>query len=238
MSLAKPIDLQDRASHTTINVRGEAFICDWDGCLYWREQELLVVSDLHLEKGSSFARKGIMVPPYDTGETLVRLAERIKHWRPKTIISLGDSFHDEDAHERVPQQYWDQLRGMMLGVNWIWISGNHDPTLPADLGGTFAHEIAIGQISFRHEPQQGEAKGEIAGHLHPKGKINRRFKSVTRPCFVSDGKRLIMPAFGAYTGGLNIRHKAFKGMLNEASLSAVLLGNKRVFHIAGKNLIS
>lgn len=233
-----PQSLEDREPNADMHVMGERLICDWAGCIYWPTEEILIVSDLHLEKGSSFARKGMMVPPYDTGATLTRLAQRITFWQPKTVISLGDSFHDAYAHERIPDLYQQQLNSMMVDRHWIWISGNHDP-LPLDtIGGTGASEIHIGPLTFRHAPRAGLQQGEIAGHLHPAGKINRRAKSVRRPCFVSDGSRLIMPSFGAYTGGLNIRHEAFAGLFTDASLSAILLGKERVFHISARNLIA
>lgn len=219
-------------------VAGERLTCDWSGCLFWPDEETLIVSDLHLEKGSSFARRGSLVPPYDTGTTLHRLAQRIAVWQPKRVISLGDSFHDGEGHERLPENYLFSLQELMKNREWIWISGNHDPAPPEQLGGKGAREILIGNLVFRHEPQKGNQPGEIAGHLHPCGKIIRRNRSVRRPCFVSDGTRMIMPSFGAYTGGLNIRHRAFDNLFNEAGLSAVLLGKNRVFHIAARNLVA
>lgn len=229
--------LEDRDSTSDIMVMGENLTCDWAGCLFWRSENTLVVSDLHLEKGSSFAKKGMMVPPYDTGETLNRLAARIDYWQPKRIISLGDSFHDPLAHERLLQTHVDHIQRLQQNREWVWICGNHDPNAPDNLGGVSASQFQMGPLTFRHEPQSGTQNGEIAGHLHPAGKIIRRKKSVRRPCFVTDSARLIMPSFGTYTGGLNIRHKAFNDLFNESKLSAILLGNKRVFHISEKNLV-
>lgn len=229
--------LEDRDSTVDVNVMGESLTCDWSGCLYWHAKNTLIVSDLHLEKGSSFAKRGMMVPPYDTGETLNRLAARINHWQPKRIISLGDSFHDPLAHERLLQDHVDQIQKLQENREWIWICGNHDPNAPDNLGGVSASQFQLGPLIFRHEPQSGEQHGEIAGHLHPAGKIIRRKKGVRRPCFVTDNTRMIMPSFGTYTGGLNIRHKAFNGLFNDNALSAILLGNKRVFHISEKNLV-
>ncbi|MGB7335356.1 MAG: ligase-associated DNA damage response endonuclease PdeM [Salaquimonas sp.] len=232
-----PIALEDRASSVEIIVADEQLVCDWAGCLYWPDEATLIVSDLHLEKGSSFARKGSLVPPYDTGATLNRLKTQIDLWQPKRIISLGDSFHDPEAHERLAFGDLEILKTMMLGREWIWITGNHDPAPPQDLGGIGASQMLIRNLIFRHEPQKGMQFGEVAGHLHPAGKINRRYRSVRRPCFVTDTTRLIMPSFGAYTGGLNIRHDAFDNLFDQERLSAVLLGKNRVFHIAGKNLV-
>lgn len=197
----------------------------------------LIVSDLHLEKGSSFATKGRLIPPYDTGATLNQLQLRLDYWHPKIVISLGDSFHDAQAATRIPQEYHKQLQTMMRGRDWIWIRGNHDPKAPENLDGEDAIELAIGAVTFRHEPQSGTSTGEIAGHLHPAAKITRRGKSVRRRCFVGDGTRLIMPSFGAFTGGLNIRHEAFNGMFLEQDLHAWMLGQNSVFQIHARQLV-
>ncbi len=226
------------------NCAAELEFCDCEllidarGCLFWPEEKLLVVSDLHLEKGSSFAaRKSIFMPPYDTQATLERLALCIADWQPNTVISLGDSFHDEDASLRLSQSCRLALRQLMEGRDWIWVCGNHDPTPPKNLGGTFCTEIQIGPLNFLHEPLSDFRTGEIAGHLHPKAKIRRRGKAVRRRCMVGDDNRLILPAFGAFTGGLNIRDKAFDGLFDQDSLSAWLLGQDAVYRISGKQLV-
>ena len=144
-------------------------LADLSGALFWEEQRLLVVSDLHLEKGSSFAARGVLLPPYDTVATLSRLAAVIARHDPRMVIALGDSFHDRDAHERLSAPDRDALAALQARRDWIWISGNHDPALPSDLGGVVATEVAIGPIAFRHEPTG--AVGEIAGHLHPKARV-------------------------------------------------------------------
>lgn len=231
------IPLEERSPIAELVVAGEALICDWTGIAYWPVENTLIVSDLHLEKGSSFARKGSLVPPYDTASTLLRLEKRINYWQPKRVISLGDSFHDPKAHERLSLAHRETLATLMKNRQWVWISGNHDPAPPDDLGGLGASEMLIRNLIFRHEPQKGSQPGEIAGHLHPAGKINRRSRTVRRPCFVTDETRMIIPSFGAYTGGLNIRHEAFNGLFEKSKLSAVLLGQERVFHIAGKSLV-
>jgi DNA ligase-associated metallophosphoesterase len=158
---------QMRASKVTIS--DVTFLADLSGALFWPEQRLLVVSDLHLEKGSSFAARGVLLPPYDTVATLSRLAAVIARHDPCIIIALGDSFHDRDAHERLSASDREALSAMQTRRDWIWISGNHDPALPSDLGGVVASEVAIGPIAFRHEPTG--AAGEIAGHLHPKARV-------------------------------------------------------------------
>ena len=214
-------------------------VMDRRGCLIWPDEGLLVVSDLHLEKGSSFAaRRSVFMPPYDTQATFERLALCIADWQPRTVISLGDSFHDEDASFRLPQSYRLALRLLMENRDWIWVCGNHDPAPPENLGGTFCSEIQIGPLNFLHEPLGDYRVGEIAGHLHPKAKIRRRGKTVRRRCLVGDGNRLILPAFGAFTGGLNIRDKAYDGLFDQSKLVAWLLGQDAVYRISGKQLVA
>jgi DNA ligase-associated metallophosphoesterase len=206
------------------------FLADLSGALFWQEQRLLVVSDLHLEKGSSFAARGVLLPPYDTVATLSRLAAVIARHDPVMVIALGDSFHDRNAHERLSEPDRKALTAMQVRRDWIWIAGNHDPHLPSDLGGMVASEVAIGPIMFRHEPTG--ASGEIAGHLHPKARVPTRGRSIERRCFVSDGERAVMPAFGAYTGGLSIRDVAFAKIFRAPGLMAHVLGDTKLHAIA------
>lgn len=233
----RALALEERNPYADILTAGERLVCDWTGCLFWPREATLIVADLHLEKGSSFARKGMFVPPYDTGATLARLAHRVAVWQPKQVIALGDSFHDAFAHQRVPGNCHSLLAGLMEGREWVWISGNHDPLPITGFGGVTLPELRLGGLVFRHQPQNVCEDGEIAGHLHPQAKLHRRSRTVRRPCFAGDGRRLILPAFGAYTGGLNIRDKAFDGLFLEETLSAVLLGRERVFHIAARDLV-
>jgi len=206
------------------------FLADLSGALFWQEQRLLVVSDLHLEKGSSFAARGVLLPPYDTVATLSRLAAVIARHDPVMVIALGDSFHDRNAHERLSEPDRKALTAMQVRRDWIWIAGNHDPHLPSDLGGMVASEVAIGPIMFRHEPTG--ASGEIAGHLHPKARVPTRGRSIERRCFVSDGERAVMPAFGAYTGGLSIRDVAFAKIFRAPGLMAHVHGDTKLHAIA------
>jgi DNA ligase-associated metallophosphoesterase len=213
-----------------VMVADVTFVADLSGALFWREQRLLVVSDLHLEKGSSFATRGVLLPPYDTVATLGRLAAVIARHDPRMVIALGDSFHDRNAHERLSEPDREALSAMQARRDWIWISGNHDPALPPDLGGVVASEVAIGPIVFRHEPTG--AAGEIAGHLHPKARVATRGRAMERRCFASDGERAVMPAFGAYTGGLSIRDVAFSKIFGALGFMAHVLGDNRVHAIA------
>jgi uncharacterized protein len=214
----------------SVTIADVSFVADLSGGLFWEQQRLLVVSDLHLEKGSSFATRGVLLPPYDTVATLSRLAAIIARHDPRTVIALGDSFHDRGAHQRLSTQDRDAITALQMRRDWIWISGNHDPALPSDLGGVVASEVAIGQIAFRHEPTG--AVGEIAGHLHPKARVSTRGRSMERRCFASDGERAVMPAFGAYTGGLNIRDAAFAKIFGSPGFMAHVLGDARLHTIA------
>ena len=214
----------------TVEVAGVTFVADLSGALFWQEQSVLVVSDLHLEKGSSFASRGVLLPPFDTAATLGRLAAVIARHDPRMVIALGDSFHDRDAHDRLSAPDRDAIAAFQVGRDWIWISGNHDPALTPDLGGVVAHEVAIGRIAFRHEPTG--AAGEIAGHLHPKARVSTRGRSMERRCFACDGERAVMPAFGAYTGGLSIRDAAFARIFQTTGLMAHVLGDFRLHTIA------
>jgi DNA ligase-associated metallophosphoesterase len=214
----------------TVDVAGVTLVVDLSGALFWEDESLLVVSDLHLEKGSSFATRGVLLPPYDTAATLGRLGAVIARHDPRTVIALGDSFHDRNAHHRLSAPDRDAIAGLQARRDWIWISGNHDPALPSDLGGVVAHEVAIGPIAFRHEPTG--AAGEIAGHLHPKARVTTRGRSMERRCFACDGERAVMPAFGAYTGGLSVRDAAFAKIFQTLGFMAHVLGDNRLHSIA------
>jgi len=217
-----------RASSVTL--AGISLLADPTGAIVWDEQSLLVVSDLHLEKGSSFAARGVLLPPYDTVATLTRLAMVIARHDPRVVIALGDSFHDREAHARLSADDRDALGALQSRRDWIWISGNHDPAIPSDFGGVVATEVAIGPIAFRHEPTG--AAGEIAGHLHPKARVPTRGRTVERRCFACDGERAVMPAFGAYAGGLSIRDQAFTKIFGAPDFTAHVLGDNRVHSIA------
>ena len=220
----------DTVTRSSLDVAGVTLVADLSGALFWEQQRLLVVSDLHLEKGSSFAARGVLLPPYDTVATLGRLSAVIARHDPRMVIALGDSFHDRTAHERLSESDRVALSALQVRRDWIWISGNHDPALPSDLGGVVAHEVAIGPIAFRHEPTG--AVGEIAGHLHPKARVARRGRSMERRCFACDGERAVMPAFGAYAGGLSIRDAAFSKIFQTLGFMAHVLGDNRLHSIA------
>jgi uncharacterized protein len=218
-----------KARNSIVELAGVTLVADVCGALYWEEPGLLVVSDLHLEKGSSFAARGVLLPPYDTPVTLGRLAAVIARHDPRMVIALGDSFHDREAHARLPDIDRGAITAMQVGRDWIWIAGNHDPALPSDLGGVIASEVCIGPIAFRHEPSG--AYGEIAGHLHPKARVATRARVTERRCFASDGERAVMPAFGAYAGGLSIRDIAFTRIFGAPDFTAHVLGDNKLHAI-------
>ncbi len=217
-------------------IHGVAAVCDPLGALYLPDAGILVVSDLHLEKGAAYARRGMMLPPYDTLATLTVLAAVISRYDPKLVISLGDNFHDRVGSQHLPDAFRTLIVEMARGREWIWINGNHDPDGTIDLPGTCSDELFYAGLTFRHEPRDGLQKGEIAGHLHPAATVRRREKSVRRPCFATDGARLLMPAFGVMSGGLDLGHKAMKGLFDKASLIAHLLGRDRIYSVRYGNL--
>ncbi|MGJ4927266.1 ligase-associated DNA damage response endonuclease PdeM [Bradyrhizobium sp. HKCCYLS2038] len=212
-----------------MSVAGTALRADLSGALVWDEQRLLVVSDLHLEKGSSYAARGTLLPPFDTVATLRRLAAVVAHYEPRLVIALGDSFHDRDAHTRLTGDDRAAIANLQVGRDWVWITGNHDPA-PHGIGGEVADEVVIGAVTFRHEPTG--ALGEIAGHLHPKARVATRARTLERRCFVSDGERAVMPAFGAYAGGLSVRDAAFAKLFPKRAFIAHVLGDTRLHSIA------
>jgi DNA ligase-associated metallophosphoesterase len=220
-----------RADHE-ITLADATLVADPAGALYWPDEGLLVVADLHLEKGSAFAKRGVLLPPYDTATTLARLARLVERYAPRLVIALGDSFHDDDGPFRMAGGDRAALKAMQHGREWVWIAGNHDPDLPADIGGGFVEELAFGPLTFRHEPSETAPTGEIAGHLHPMARVAQRGRGVSRRCFAGDGKRLVMPAFGAYAGGLNVRDRAIFELFGTLAFTAHMLGSSRLYAVA------
>ena len=197
-----------RVDDHVISLAGVALVADPSGALFWPDEGLLAVADLHLEKGSAFAARGVLLPPYDTAAALTRLARLIERYAPRLVVALGDSFHDGGGPARMHESNRAALDALQRGRDWLWIAGNHDPDRCDNIGGRFADVLAFGTLTFRHQPSPQPSDGEIAGHLHPMARVARRGRAVSRRCFATDGRRLIMPAFGAYAGGLNIRDRA------------------------------
>jgi DNA ligase-associated metallophosphoesterase len=220
-----------------IALGGVELVVDPAGALYWPGEGLLVVADMHLEKGSSYARHGVFLPPYDTAATLARLEEVITRYEPRAVFALGDSFHDGDGPARLGAGDREKLTALQRGRDWIWIAGNHDPDPASDIGGSFSAILSIGPVVFRHEPSAAGGEAEIAGHLHPVARVNARGRSLSRKCFASDGQRLVMPAFGAYAGGLNVRAAPFANVFGTLAFTAHMLGIMRIFTIAAEHCL-
>jgi DNA ligase-associated metallophosphoesterase len=218
-----------------IVIAGVSLVADPDGALYWPERGLLAVADLHLEKGSSFAARGQLLPPYDTAATLGRLARLIARYAPRCVVALGDSFHDGGGPARLGRGDRDNLSALQRGRDWIWITGNHDPEPAADIGGVFEAALTIGALTFRHLPTG--AASEVCGHLHPMARVAHRGRAVSRRCFAADATRMVMPAFGAFTGGLNVRDAAFADLFGTLAFTAHLLGELRLYAFAAKRCL-
>jgi hypothetical protein len=220
---------------TDFTINGAELIADPSGALFWPAESCLIVADLHLEKGSGFARRGTLLPPYDSAATLRRLASAIDTHRPRQVLCLGDSFHDSHAPARLEATESAVLAALTARVEWIWIAGNHDPDPPAGLGGRVAADVIVGPLVFRHEARPGIATGEVSGHFHPKASVATRGRRVSARCFVEDGNRLILPAFGAYAGGLDVFDPAIRGLMGR-DFAVHLIGRDRVHRFSSQQL--
>jgi DNA ligase-associated metallophosphoesterase len=202
---------------------GETFEATASGALYWRAREALLVADLHLEKASWFAAGGQFLPPYDSQATLTALAEEVDRTAASRLFCLGDSFHDRFGCERLPASARDLLTSLTARLDWTWIIGNHDPGFSDHCGGTIADEVEVAGIVLRHEAVRGDPRPEISGHYHPKLRLHLKGRQVSRRCFVTSPTKIIMPAFGALTGGLDAHHPEILGSVgaNAAALVPV-----------------
>ncbi len=237
-ALQSPRAVADMSPPVTLSVNGANLVPDLAGALYWPDESALIVADLHLEKGSSFAARGLLLPPYDTAVTLALLEGMIMRYAPRLVIALGDSFHDGRGPARVLPQDRATIAELQRGRDWVWIAGNHDPEPAPALGGVFANSLSLGLLTFRHEPTESAADGEIAGHLHPSARVAQRGRVVTRKCFAASERRMILPAFGAYTGGLNIRSRAFLRVFGALAFTAHLIGERRLYAFAAARCLA
>ncbi len=219
----------DTALHVQVHGTWVAFLPS--GAVWIETVRTLICADLHLEKGSAYARRGQLLPPYDTRETLRRLALDAAACAPERIVFLGDTLHDGDAVDRIAQEDAASLADIARGRTLLWIVGNHDPEGPGHLPGETAETLIVETLTLRHEPQPGDQPGELAGHLHPCARVVGQSRSVRRRCFVTDGRRVILPAYGAYAGGLSIRDVAFSGMFTRAPLVGAV-GSKKVHAVS------
>jgi len=208
-----------------LSFAGEEWLLTEGRAVYWPRENALLVADLHLEKGSFFARHGQMIPPYDSRETLERVALAIRETGARRVITLGDNFHDSDGSTRLEDHACGMLEALTKAVDWVWITGNHDPHMEARCGGTLVEEIELGGVILRHRAKSGEMRPELSGHYHPRLQLKIRQRMIRRPCAVvsanegADGKpsgRMILPAFGAYTGGMSAADPAILKALQPA----------------------
>ena len=228
------VDSEDAAT-VFLRFAGQMFEPLVSGALWWPAEQALLVADLHLEKLSSFARRGSLLPPYDTGLTLKRLNDDVERTGATEVIALGDSFHRDEGVGSLldADKLW--LAALMGRVRWTWISGNHDPS-PHTLGGTCTTHLERRGLTLVHHPARG-VRGLVAGHLHPSARVVADGRSVRRPCFVHDGRLLVLPAYGVSTGTLNILSPAFAGLLNGQSLEVTMIGRGRVYPVSPKRLV-
>ena len=187
---------------------GEELVLTRSHALYWPRERALLVADLHLEKGSWYAKAGQMLPPYDSRATLEGIADAVKAYDARRVITLGDNFHDDAGVHRLDPYAAGMLEGLTRALDWVWITGNHDEQMDRAFGGMLVDELETAGMVLRHEAKAGETRPELSGHYHPKMRVQVRGRHVARPCAVISragdrGDRMIMPAFGAFTGGMD-----------------------------------
>jgi DNA ligase-associated metallophosphoesterase len=204
----------------------ETFQATADGALYWPAQSALLVADLHLEKASWFARLGQFLPPYDSHSTLTALSAEVERTGAKRLYCLGDSFHDRFGCDRLPASARELLTQLTSTLDWTWIVGNHDPGFADHCGGRIEDEVEIGGIVLRHEVVRGEPRPEISGHFHPKLRVHLRGRQVSRRCFVTSSNKIIMPAFGSLTGGLDAHHPEIMGSVGGSAAALVPISDR------------
>jgi uncharacterized protein len=227
----------DSPKQITAQLAGLALLLDAAGVAYAPDEQALLVADLHFEKASSLAKRGVYLPPYDTAETLQHLSQLIARYKPSRVICLGDSFHDASGHERLNAATFDTLTQLAAGRDWVWISGNHDPEIKHNLPGSNCMELELRGVTLRHEPQFTAGEFEIAGHLHPCARIEQRGRSLRRRCFALNQNHMVLPAFGALTGSLNVLDGAYLGMMNKAGAKAVMLGQTGAYAMQARRLL-
>lgn len=218
-----------------LRLAGAEVVLRASGALWDPAHRALVVADLHLEKGSAYATRGQLLPPFDTGETLGRLETEIIALSPAVVVLLGDSFHDRAAEERLAAADAERLHALARGRRLVWVVGNHDADGPRVAPGEVTDVLNLGPLTLRHEPLSGAQPGEVSGHLHPCARVRATLGSVRRRCFVTDAERAVLPAFGAYAGGLNVRDSAFAGLFVRPPIAAAL-GRGRVHAVGWRSL--
>lgn len=205
---------------------GESLCPQPCGGLFWPAQSALLVADLHFEKASAFARRGWLLPPYDSAETLATLIGTIEATGARRVICLGDSFHDAGGPERLPAGPRAALRSLTASLDWLWITGNHDDSAGAALGGRVMAEARIGALTLRHEADRFNSAPEVSGHFHPKVAVRIRGRRIVRRCFAVSASKLILPAYGAFAGGLDIGDPAIIGVMRGPVTAIVAEANR------------
>ena len=226
----------DPSARATVN--GAELDLQPDGSLWWPARRTLIVADLHLEKGSSLAARGSLLPPYDTRTTLRHLAATVAALSPERVVALGDSFHDAEGADRLMAEDRQALTGLMDGRQWVWVSGNHDPTPPPGLGGTVVDELVDGGIVLRHEARASSdvLGGEISGHFHPVASLSLRHRRIRARCLAFDDRRAILPAYGAFTGGLDVGAMTIRRLFARP-FGVVLLARGRLIRTHSRKLV-
>ncbi|KQN39248.1 phosphoesterase [Sphingomonas sp. Leaf407] len=209
-----------------LSFAGHEFSALREGALYWPARRALLLADLHFEKASWFAQFGQMLPPYDTLETLAGIEALVARTDPREIWCLGDSFHDSAGCDRLSGEARARLRALTGGAEWTWITGNHDPVVADHCGGRVVAEAEVDGLVLRHEAERGETRPELSGHFHPKLRVQVRGKSVSRRCFVATDSKLILPAFGSLTGGLDARHPEIVRAVGTAAEALIALDDR------------
>jgi DNA ligase-associated metallophosphoesterase len=234
-SAARSAAVYEDSATVFMRFAGQTFEALPSGALHWPSQRALLVADLHLEKLSSFAKRGSLLPPYDTGMTLRRLEADLDTTGAAEIIALGDSFHRDEGTTTLLDADRLRLASLMGRARWTWISGNHDPS-PHALGGNWVTDFERAGLKFEHKPRRGYL-GLVAGHLHPAARVLAEGRSVRRPCFVHDGRLMILPAYGSSTGSINILSPPFLGVLDHGSLEVAMMGRGRVYPVSPRRLV-
>jgi uncharacterized protein len=209
-----------------LSFAGETFLATADGALAWPAQQALLVADLHLEKASWFARLGQFLPPYDSHATLMALSREVERSGAKRLYCLGDSFHDRFGCERLPTNAREILGELTARLDWVWIVGNHDPGFADHCGGRLEQEVEIAGIILRHEARREDPHPEVSGHFHPKYRLNLKGRHVSRRCFVASASKLILPAFGSLTGGLDAHHPEIIGSVGRDAAALVPVSDR------------
>jgi DNA ligase-associated metallophosphoesterase len=232
----RPMFARSPCGGLAMRLNGTRAVLRASAALWLPKSKTLCAGDLHLEKGSAYAARGQMLPPYDTHETLSRLEAEAEALSPEVIVLLGDSFHDAGAEARMDPDAAARIVRLAYNRTLVWIVGNHDEDGPRTLPGEVVSNVALEDLVLTHEPLPGAKPGEVAGHLHPCARVSAFGRAVRARCFATDGERMVLPAFGAFTGGLSLRDEAFRGLFRRAPIAGVI-GRNRVHAVGWEALL-